>query len=327
MLLSTLKSTGLAVLGCGLLLLSAGVMARQAGSPKAGESADPAASKKLVATAAPAAPAAASTEEMVSAGTPDKAAGASGADLSLALGNPAQPQGAGGGDASRTHALSGFSAESAAVEETVGQDPKSKVILAKLDEPISMAFQEETPLEDVLKYVQQTTVSPDLPKGIPIYVDPIGLQEADRTMTSTVRNMNLEGVPLRRTLQLLMKQIGLGYFVVDGMLYITSEDAAKQPLGTPMQTPAPLSLRMAKAERGELTMQEMEEMVKFLKTRQQILNLNEENTEGGVSASRTVATVEAKPEQQAMDSLVKELRELVAALKAEKAPKKGGGLQ
>ena len=52
-----------------------------------------------------------------------------------------------------------------------GNDPKSQAILAKLDKPISMPFNEDTPLEDVLKYIKQATTTLDLP-GIPIYVDP-----------------------------------------------------------------------------------------------------------------------------------------------------------
>ena len=37
------------------------------------------------------------------------------------------------------------------------RDPKTKQILEKLDEPISMSFANETPLEDVLKYIKQAT--------------------------------------------------------------------------------------------------------------------------------------------------------------------------
>ncbi len=98
-------------------------------------------------------------------------------------------------------------------------DHKNRLIVAKLDEPISMSFNEETPLEDVLKYLRQATTSPTY-SGIPIYVDPLDLLEADKTMTSTVRNMDLEGVPLSVTLGLLLKQLDLEYVVRDGMLKI-----------------------------------------------------------------------------------------------------------
>ena len=78
------------------------------------------------------------------------------------------------------------------------RDPKTKQILEKLDEPISMSFANETPLDDVLKYIKQATTTPTF-SGIPIYVDPLGLQEAERSLNSTV-TIDLEGVPLKTTL-------------------------------------------------------------------------------------------------------------------------------
>ena len=56
--------------------------------------------------------------------------------------------------------------------------PRARPVLKKLEEPISMSFAEETPLEDVLKYIKQATTSKTY-QGIPIYVDPKGLKEAD----------------------------------------------------------------------------------------------------------------------------------------------------
>ena len=38
-----------------------------------------------------------------------------------------------------------------------GKDPRSLAILTKLEEPISMSFPNETPLEDVLKYIKLAT--------------------------------------------------------------------------------------------------------------------------------------------------------------------------
>jgi hypothetical protein len=101
------------------------------------------------------------------------------------------------------------------------KNPKSKVVHTKLDQPISMSFNEETPLEDVLKYIKVATTT-ETYAGIPIYVDPSGLKEAGKTMTSTVSNLDLEGIPLRTTLRLLLKQMGLAYCVRDGVLIISS---------------------------------------------------------------------------------------------------------
>ena len=47
-------------------------------------------------------------------------------------------------------------------------------------------------------------------------------------MTSTVRNMDLEGVPLKITLKLLLKQLDLTYTVKDGFLMITSKESEDQ---------------------------------------------------------------------------------------------------
>ena len=111
--------------------------------------------------------------------------------------------------------------------DLLDRDPKTKSILAKLDEPISMSFANETPLEDVLKYIKSATQGPN-DTGIPIYVDPVGLNEAEKTMTSPV-TLDLEGVPLKTTLRLLLKQLGLTYTVKDGLLTITSESSEDQP--------------------------------------------------------------------------------------------------
>jgi hypothetical protein len=48
------------------------------------------------------------------------------------------------------------------------------------------------------------------------YVDPVGLQEAEKSMKSTVSNMDVEGVPLRVALKLLLRQLDLAYRVNDG---------------------------------------------------------------------------------------------------------------
>ena len=196
-------------------------------------------------------------------------------------------------------------------------------ILAKLEEPISMSFTEDTPLEDVLKYIKQATTTPTY-AGIPIYVDPLGLQEAEKSMTSTVRNMDLEGVPLRRTLQLLLKQINLAYFVEDGLLFITSEDA-EGPLRPSMREPSPILQKTEKAERGELSLAEMKELLEALKVRQQIMNLSsgtpsEETHEGKQNE-------ELKQYREQINLLLKEFRGLLEVLKAEKQKQQASELK
>ena len=103
-----------------------------------------------------------------------------------------------------------------------------------LEKPVAFRFPEETPLDDVLKYVQEATAGPD-GKIIPIYVDPIGLAEADKTMTSTVRLVELDGVCARASLRYCLAQLDLEYVVKDGLLLIsTGESISFQMLSAPM---------------------------------------------------------------------------------------------
>ena len=227
-----------------------------------------------------------------------------------------------------------------------GKDPKSQAILAALSMPISMPFNEDTALEEVLKYIKQSTATKTY-QGIPIYVDPLGLQAAEKSMTSTIRNMDLEGVPLKRTLQLLLKQLDLVYFVEDGTLCITSADSEGR-FGPAIHEASPLAIQAEKAERGELTLTEMKDLIEVYKTRAQIKRLaagEEEQPKpitgggfGGTFPARHPAAAAEQPVKQGataekkesetskensvpMNVLLKELRELIEILKAEKQTK------
>ena len=94
----------------------------------------------------------------------------------------------------------------------------------KLHEKIPMNFPVATPLQDVLSTIERSTVDKaDFPEGLSIYVDPQGLQDADKTTASTVI-INLKNLPLGTTLELLLKQLGLTYWVnKDGLLIITAD--------------------------------------------------------------------------------------------------------
>jgi hypothetical protein len=110
--------------------------------------------------------------------------------------------------------------------ETKAIQEKTKAIQAKLEKPIPMKFVEETPFEDVLKYVDNATrdAAKKGPKnrGIPIYVEPKGMRDVDRGMNSTIRNIDLAGRPLRVTLKRVVTQLHLDFIVKDGVLFISS---------------------------------------------------------------------------------------------------------
>jgi hypothetical protein len=97
--------------------------------------------------------------------------------------------------------------------------------------PIALNYPDGASLEQMLRDVKKaTTGMSKLPAGIPIYVDPIGLKEADKTLASSVRSSARDDIlPLRERLTRILKPLGLGFSARDGFLMITSEDAFESP--------------------------------------------------------------------------------------------------
>lgn len=110
-------------------------------------------------------------------------------------------------------------------------DPRTRRIWAELEKPVSMPFGNETPIEEVIKYIKTATSVPGLERGIPIYIDPVGLSEAEKTMASPV-TLNLDGVPLKTTLKLMLDQLDLTFRVRGGVLRISSRDGKSASSGT-----------------------------------------------------------------------------------------------
>ena len=100
-------------------------------------------------------------------------------------------------------------------------------IVHVLEQPVPVTFPVPTPLSDVLNYVRLATATSTY-SGIPIYVDPIGLQEAEQSPSSTV-SIDLRGIPLKTTLRLCLNQRGLDYIVRQGFLMVTSADDVTPP--------------------------------------------------------------------------------------------------
>ncbi len=178
-----------------------------------------------------------------------------------------------GSPTTRTIAESGKKSSTKPISDDLkagpGLDPRSRALLARLEEPIPMQFPNATPLEEVLKYIRSATAGPD-GEGIPIYVDPVGLEMMSKTMQSPIK-MDLKGVPLRQTLKLVAGQLGMFYGIRDGLVTITGADFMRQnwrefPVaeGTFPAT-SPLQLLVEKAERGEMTPPELEQLNEHLK--------------------------------------------------------------
>ncbi len=94
-------------------------------------------------------------------------------------------------------------------------------ILKRLENRIALHFPEPTPLIDVLSYIKNATKQGANDPGVPIYVDPLGLEEVQRAATSTVR-IEVNGVALKEGLKQIVGQLGLVYRVKDDVLIISS---------------------------------------------------------------------------------------------------------
>ncbi len=110
---------------------------------------------------------------------------------------------------------------------------RNEIIMRKLDQPIPMHFPEDTPLEEVLKHIRNATADVNFP-GIPIYVDPVGLRNAEQSLTSTVRNINWDAIPVGDGLRVCLMQLDLGFSVRSGFILIT-DDAAIPVYEDPVQ--------------------------------------------------------------------------------------------
>ena len=66
-------------------------------------------------------------------------------------------------------------------------------------------------------------------KKIAIYVDPVALKEAEKTLDAPV-GIDLEDVPLKFSLRLMLKQVGLAYCIRDGVIIISSLEGIQQEL-------------------------------------------------------------------------------------------------
>lgn len=113
------------------------------------------------------------------------------------------------------------------------RDRAQETIIDELEQPVILPYPRDAPLEDVLKSIKARSRGRSLPKGFPIYVDPLGLQEAGLTLTAPVRTMSTaEPLPFRVHLERILKPMGLGHQVDGGLLVITSEEAVDVPLET-----------------------------------------------------------------------------------------------
>jgi hypothetical protein len=100
-------------------------------------------------------------------------------------------------------------------------DQKTRRIEQILDRPIDLKLEEKFDLDQFLKSIKQATRVEGFP-GIPIYVSPIGLQEAEVSLNAKSTKNWLPEAKLRGILGGVLRNLRLSYIVKDGFLMIGS---------------------------------------------------------------------------------------------------------
>ena len=104
----------------------------------------------------------------------------------------------------------------------------TRSILARLSVPLRMTTPASPSVKDLLKSVRLS--SPDSRGvGIPIYVDPPGLDESRVTLNSSIKAPRPKAT-IGDALEESLRPLGLGYYVEDGLLRVTSEKSVERPL-------------------------------------------------------------------------------------------------
>jgi hypothetical protein len=134
----------------------------------------------------------------------------------------------------RSALRSARNANEEAIRVALDQPFDAKLIKAKatggalgivaLDQPFDAKLIPGPTLALLLREIKWVTRNGVLWDGIPIFVDPIGLQEAGQTMNSPV-TVSSEVVPIRKALEDALGQLKLCYVVKDGWILITSKES------------------------------------------------------------------------------------------------------
>lgn len=95
---------------------------------------------------------------------------------------------------------------------------RAQAMKAALNRPIEMPFANPTPLADALNYVAVATQSPEMPDGLPLYLDAIAMRKAGWTPQIVCARAS---VPLKDALSEILNPLGLSYTVRDEFVLIS----------------------------------------------------------------------------------------------------------
>ena len=114
--------------------------------------------------------------------------------------------------------------------------PETRRVLGKLGMTVTPTASGPAPrdLVGLLKQIKAASVTGPKDVGIPIYIDPVGLQDADAWEASVIAAPGGR-MTIKDHLDRALPPLGLGYFVKDGMLTITSAEDARAMLQNPVE--------------------------------------------------------------------------------------------
>jgi RNA polymerase sigma factor (sigma-70 family) len=119
-------------------------------------------------------------------------------------------------------------AELSAALASVDHEPADRGVYEALARPSSLNAEGGATLGAMIDQVRKAMTA-DGGAPIPVYVDPKGLEAAGAALDSPV-TIDLKGVPLKTSLRLALKQLGLAYCVRDGVLIVGSPEGIEQEL-------------------------------------------------------------------------------------------------
>ncbi len=103
-------------------------------------------------------------------------------------------------------------------------------VAAALQNKFIVPSKDTVSIEDAIRAVKQSSVTRAFPAGLPIYVDPIGLQEAECNLAADV-TADLGDATVAQVLDRILKPKGLAYWLPDDRyLLITSQESLDVPI-------------------------------------------------------------------------------------------------
>jgi hypothetical protein len=115
------------------------------------------------------------------------------------------------------------------------QSRSQGAIVRIMGDSLPLDWQDDTSLEEVIELISLGTSNrwDSFPKGVPIFVDPVALRQAGKTLKSPVKappQDDEEPLTFRLKLRAVLEPLGLACQVKEGALLITSRGTVDEPI-------------------------------------------------------------------------------------------------